>query len=218
MMAGALIGGPVGGADLVETVKLMVTGAQGITNAVLRILAAGVLAGVLIESGAANTIAETVVKKVGETRALLALAIATLCLTAVGVFVDVAVITVAPIGLSIAHRAGLSKTAILLAMIGGGKAGNVMSPNPNAIAAADAFHVPLTSIMLAGIVPGLFGFGHCLSAGKRVSRKGSPVLAEEVTTHGARAGQPGFLVAISAPLVAIFSRRYVRLPGLLSIR
>ena len=31
MMAGALIGGLVGGADLVETVKLMVTGAQGIT-------------------------------------------------------------------------------------------------------------------------------------------------------------------------------------------
>ena len=53
MMAGALAGGLVGGADLVQTVTLMVTGAQGSTNAVLRILAAGVLAGVLIESGAA---------------------------------------------------------------------------------------------------------------------------------------------------------------------
>ncbi len=39
-------------------------------------------------------------------------------------------------------------------MIGGGKAGNVMSPNPNTIAAADNFHVPLTSVMMAGIVPG----------------------------------------------------------------
>ncbi|EIH0169317.1 GntP family permease, partial [Escherichia coli] len=85
MIVGALVGGLVGGADLVQTVTLMVTGAQGITNAVLRILAAGVLAGVLIESGAANTIAETVVKKVGESRALLALAIATMILTAVGV-------------------------------------------------------------------------------------------------------------------------------------
>ncbi|MCD3963624.1 GntP family permease, partial [Escherichia coli] len=119
MIVGALVGGLVGGADLVQTVTLMVTGAQGITNAVLRILAAGVLAGVLIESGAANTIAETVVKKVGESRALLALAIATMILTAVGVFIDVAVITVAPIALSIARRAGLSKLAILLAMIGG---------------------------------------------------------------------------------------------------
>jgi GntP family gluconate:H+ symporter len=65
---------------------------------------------------------------VGDTRALLALAIATMILTAVGVFVDVAVITVAPIALAIAHRANLSKMAILLAMVGGSKAGNVMSP------------------------------------------------------------------------------------------
>ncbi|MRS14715.1 GntP family permease [Enterobacteriaceae bacterium RIT691] len=203
MMAGALIGGLIGGADLVETVKLMVTGAQGITNAVLRILAAGVLAGVLIESGAANTIAETVVKKVGETRALLALAIATMCLTAVGVFVDVAVITVAPIALSVAHRAGLSKTAILLAMIGGGKAGNVMSPNPNAIAAADAFHVPLTSVMMAGIIPGLFGLVMAYFLAKKLSRKGTMVMPEEVVTQSSHAGQPGFLVSVSAPLVAI---------------
>ena len=86
---------------------------------------------------------------------LLALALATLILTAVGVFVDVAVITVAPIALAIARRADLSKAAILLAMIGGGKAGNVMSPNPNAIAAADAFHLPLTSVMAAGIIADL---------------------------------------------------------------
>jgi H+/gluconate symporter and related permeases len=203
MMAGALIGGLIGGADLVETVKLMVTGAQGITNAVMRILAAGVLAGVLIESGAANTIAETVVKKVGETRALLALAIATMCLTAVGVFVDVAIITVAPIALSVAHRAGLSKTAILLAMVGGGKAGNVMSPNPNTIAAADAFHVPLTSVMMAGIIPGLFGLVMAYFLAKKLSKKGSMVHAEEVVTAGSHVGQPGFWVSVSAPLVAI---------------
>lgn len=142
MIAGALIGGLIGGADLAATVKLMIEGAQGITTAVMRILAAGVLAGVLIESGAATTIAETIVKKLGEQRALLALAAATMILTAVGVFVDVAVITVSPIALALARRVDLSKPAILLAMIGGGKAGNIISPNPNAIAASDAFNLP----------------------------------------------------------------------------
>ena len=63
MLTGALIGGLVGGADLSETVNLMIGGAQGITTAVMRILAAGVLAGVLIESGAASTIAETITHK-----------------------------------------------------------------------------------------------------------------------------------------------------------
>ena len=152
MLVGALVGGLVGGADLSQTVSLMIGGAQGITTAVMRILAAGVLAGVLIESGAANTIAETITNKLGETRALLALALATLILTAVGVFIDVAVITVSPIALALARRTDLSKPAILLAMIGGGKAGNLMSPNPNAIAAADTFHLPLTSVMMAGII------------------------------------------------------------------
>lgn len=94
----------------------MITGAKDITPAVLRILAAGVLAGVLIESGSASVIADTIIKKIGEKRSLLALVIATMLLTMVGVFIDVAVITVAPIALAIAHRAKLSKTAILLAM------------------------------------------------------------------------------------------------------
>lgn len=154
MLTGALIGGLVGGADLSETVNLMIGGAQGITTAVMRILAAGVLAGVLIESGAASTIAETITHKLGEARALLALALATLILTAVGVFIDVAVITVSPIALALARRTNLSKSAVLLAMIGGGKAGNLMSPNPNAIAAADTFHLPLTSVMVGGYYPG----------------------------------------------------------------
>jgi len=203
MIAGALVGGLIGGADLLQTISLMIGGAQGITNAVLRILAAGVLAGVLIESGAANTIAETIVRKVGEARALLALAIATLILTAVGVFIDVAVITVAPIALAIAQRADLSKMAILIAMIGGGKAGNVMSPNPNAIAAADAFNVPLTSVMAAGIIPGIFGLIVAYFLAKKLVNKGSKVSASELTHIDNEHGQPGFLAAIFAPIVAI---------------
>lgn len=202
MMAGALLGGLIGGADLIETIKLMIGGAQGITNAVLRILAAGILAGVLIESGAANTIAETIVRKVGEKRALLALAVATMLLTAVGVFVDVAVITVSPIALAIAHRADLSKMAILLAMIGGGKAGNVMSPNPNTIAAADNFHVPLTSVMAAGIVPGLCGLAIAYVLARRLVNRGSKVLATDLVEHKSGA-MPGFLASITAPFVAI---------------
>ncbi|MBS8264153.1 GntP family permease [Mesobacillus boroniphilus] len=202
MIAGALIGGLVGGVDVTNTVALMMEGAKGIIPAVLRILAAGVLAGVLIESGAAAVIAETIVKKVGETRALLALAIATMILTTVGVFVDVAVITVAPIALAIANRAGISKTAILLAMIGGGKAGNIMSPNPNAIAAADAFQIPLTSVMAAGIIPAIFGLTVTYILAKRLVNKGSNVTAQESET-AINGKLPMIVPAVVAPLVTI---------------
>ncbi|KQU57818.1 GntP family permease [Rossellomorea marisflavi] len=201
MVAGALIGGLIGGVDIANTVNLMMEGAKGIIPAVLRILAAGVLAGVLIESGAALSIAETIVKKLGESKALLALALATMILTAVGVFVDVAVITVSPIALAIAKRAKLSRTAILLAMIGGGKAGNIMSPNPNAIAASDAFGVPLTSIMMAGIIPALFGLAVTYMVAKKLARKGTFIQEESAVVDASN--MPLFITALVAPLVAI---------------
>lgn len=203
MLAGALIGGLVGGAGLEQTAKLMISGAQGITTAVMRILAAGVLAGVLIESGAAAVIASTIVKKLGQTRALLALVLAAMLLTMVGVFIDVAVITVSPIALALAKSVGLSRSAVLLAMIGGGKAGNVMSPNPNAIAASDAFNVPLTSVMMAGIIPAIFGVIVTYWLAKRLANKGSMVQSDEIQTINEQ-DLPTFMGAISAPLVAIF--------------
>lgn len=201
MVAGALIGGLIGGVDITNTVAFMMEGAKDIIPAVLRIMAAGVLAGVLIESGAALSIAETIIKKLGESRALLALSIAVMILTTVGVFIDVAVITVSPIALAIAKRAQLSKTAILLAMIGGGKAGNIMSPNPNAIAASDAFGVPLTSMMAAGIIPAIFGLAVTYFLAKRLVNKGSSVRNED--TEMADQKIPLFITALIAPLVTI---------------
>ena len=208
MMLGALLGALIGGVSLTDSVSLMIGGAQGIVTAIMRILAAGVLAGVLIESGAATSIAETIVKTVGESRALLALAVATMILTAVGVFVDVSVITVSPIALAIARRTDLSKMAVLLAMVGGGKGGNIMSPNPNTIAASEAFHVPLTSLMAAGVIPGLIGMFAAYLLAKSLSHRGSKVAESEVVQVDS-SQLPGFVAAIVAPIVAI---------GLLALR
>src|SRR3712207_6222685 len=78
LILGAIVGGLIGGAGLAGTVTLMIGGAKGIMPAILRILTAGVLAGVLIESGAAAKIAESIVDKLGESNSLIALALATL--------------------------------------------------------------------------------------------------------------------------------------------
>ncbi len=202
MLIGALLGGLIGGVDIVSVVDMMVKGAGSIVPAVLRILAAGILAGVLMASGAATSIAETVVRVVGEKRVLFALALATLVLTAVGVFVDVSVITVSPIALAIARDAKLSRTAVLLAMIGGGQAGNIMSPNPNTIAAADAFDLPLTSVMAAGVIPAVFGLIVAYFIARALSSTGSMVQAADVPTTEDQA-IPGFWPAMVAPLVTI---------------
>jgi len=89
-----------------------------------------------------------------------------------------------------------------LAMIGGGKAGNIMSPNPNAIAASDAFHVPLTSVMAAGIIPAIFGLGATYLLAKRLSNKGTKVAANEIETQTAQ-HLPAFWAALSGPVVSI---------------
>ncbi|RNA69969.1 GntP family permease [Alteribacter keqinensis] len=203
MMAGALTGGIIGGAALTETVQIMVGGAEGMTGVVLRVLAAGVLAGVLIESGAAKKIAESILNGLGEAKALLAVAGATMVLTGVGVFIGVAILTVAPIALSIAKRTNMSKIAVLIAISGGGKAGNIISPNPNSIAAAEAFYVPLTSVMFAGIVPALAGVAVTYAIARKLRDTGEKVQDHELSPE-VKGETPTLGTALFGPGVAIF--------------
>lgn len=157
LILGALIGGLLAGWGLETTVAKMIIGVKDITPAIVRIIAAGVLTGMLVKTGAASTIAKSIIKALGEKYIYLALALSALLLTAMGVFIDVAVITIAPIAIIMGSKLRLSKFKLLLAMIGGGKCGNIISPNPNTIIAAENFDAPLSSVMGAGIVPAVIG-------------------------------------------------------------
>ena len=157
LILGALVGGLLAGWGLETTVSQMISGVKDITPAIVRIIAAGVLTGMLVKTGAASTIARSIIKALGQKYIYLALALSALLLTAMGVFIDVAVITIAPIAIIMGSRLKLSKFKLLLAMIGGGKCGNILSPNPNTIIAAENFDAPLSSVMAAGIIPAIVG-------------------------------------------------------------
>lgn len=202
LIIGALLGGIIGGGGLTTTVDTMVSGAQGMMSSILRILTSGILAGALIKTGSAEKIADTIVSKLGKKRAVAAISIATMIICAVGVFVDISVITVAPIAIAIGQKANLSKSGILLAMIGGGKAGNIISPNPNTIAASEAFHVDLTSLMVKNIIPALCALIVTVILAGILSRKNESedyagLLSEE------KKELPGFIAAICGPLTVI---------------
>ena len=152
LILGALLGGLIGGANLTSTIDFMINGAKDISPSVLRVLSSGFLAACLIKTGAVNRISEEIVKILGDKHSILGIILSTFVLAAVGVNLDVAVITVAPIGLSLGKKLEYSKMAILLALLGGGKAGNIISPNPNTIAASEAFNVDLTSLMTKNII------------------------------------------------------------------
>ena len=157
LILGALVGGLLAGWGLETTVAQMISGVKDITPAIVRIIAAGVLTGMLVKTGAASTIARSIIKALGQKYIYLALALSALLLTAMGVFIDVAVITIAPIAIIMGNRLKLSKFKLLLAMIGGGKCGNILSPNPNTIIAAETFDAPLSSVMAAGVLPAIVG-------------------------------------------------------------
>ena len=210
LMIGALAGGFLGCGSLVGTVSEMFEGVKSITPAILRILAAGVLSGALIRSRAAESIAESIVRRLGPRFVFLSLALATMILCAVGVFVDVAVITVAPVALALASRLGLSRGKVLLALIGGGKCGNIMSPNPNTIIAAENYGAPLSSVMAAGIIPALIGLlvtvyiiVPLLPSGK--ARAAGIAASEGMAGSEGIAGEklPSFLASIAGPLFTI---------------
>lgn len=203
MMVGALIGGLVGGAGLADTVAFMVTGASGMSSGILRIIAAGMLAGFLIESGSAQTIAQTIVKKMGERYALFAIIIAAWVLQAVGTFGDVVVIIVAPIALDIASRIGYSKASASIALIGGIHAGNIISPNPNTIALGENLGIPMTSVMLGGLIPAIFGLAFTYIFMTALKHKGEMVDREKIVVGEVSRELPTIGKAVIGPVCTI---------------
>ena len=203
LVLGALLGGILGGGGLPETVAAIISGTQSMMPSVLRILTSGVLAGALVKTGSAEKIADAIIRALGTRFALAAVALATLIVTAVGVFVDIAVITVAPVALAVGRRAGIPVPALLLAMVGGGKAGNVISPNPNTIAAADAFGVDLTALMLKNIVPALCALAVTILLSNWLAKRTEAPPADGTAGRAASSAPPAIWAALSGPCVVV---------------
>lgn len=204
LMLGAVVGGLLAGWGIESTVTHMIGGVKDITPAIVRILAAGVLTGMLVKTGAATTIAKSIIKALGEKYIYLALAISAMILTGMGVFIDVAVITIAPIAIIMGSRLHLSRFKLLLAMIGGGKCGNIISPNPNTIIAAENFDAPLSSVMAAGIVPALIGLVVTVFVIVPLIPKGD-LMGEEAKGEEARGEEnlPSLWRSLLGPIVTI---------------
>ncbi len=203
LIFGALIGGILGGADLDTTVLAITSGASSMTSPALRIFTSGILAGALIKTGSAEKIAETIVSLFRRRGAVFALCLATMLICAVGVFIDVAVITVAPIALAIGRKLELSRSCVTLAMIGGGKAGNIVSPNPNTIAASDVFGVDLTSLMARNLIPAILALIAATLIATALSKRGAREL--ETLDHDDASGArlPSFAASIAGPLAIL---------------
>lgn len=205
LMLGAIIGALLGGASLTGTIDILVKGEQSVMGTVLRVLAAGMLAGVMMESGAAETLARTIVDKLGDRMAILSLALATMVITAVGVFIPVAVLIVAPIALEVGRRMHISKLALLVALSGGGKAGNIISPNANTIAAAKGFGLELSQVMIADFIPAVVALIVTVIVARLLVKKGDAVMEADLgdMVDSDTGNLPTLGQAVVTPILAI---------------
>lgn len=206
LILGAIFACLIGGANLTQTINILVAGGQSVIGTILRVLAAGMLAGVMMESGAANIIAKTIVNKLGDKLAIFALALATMVITAVGVFIPVAVLIVAPIALEVGKRMHISKLALLVALSGGGKAGNIISPNPNTIAAAKGFKVELSQLMIADFIPAVVALLVTVIVASLIKGKGESVSDKDLEGLAADSNDtalPSLASALVTPILAI---------------
>lgn len=205
LMLGAIIGALLGGASLTGTIDILVKGEQSVMGTVLRVLAAGMLAGVMMESGAAETLARTIVDKLGDRMAILSLALATMVITAVGVFIPVAVLIVEPIALEVGRRMHISKLALLVALSGGGKAGNIISPNANTIAAAKGFGLELSQVMIADFIPAVVALIVTVIVARLLVKKGDAVMEADLgdMVDSDTGNLPTLGQAVVTPILAI---------------
>lgn len=203
LILGAIVGCLVGGLSLVQTTDTIVKGSSGVMGTIVRVIAAGVLAGVMMESGAANVIASNIVNRFSDRLAILALALSTMVLTGVGIFIPVAVLIVAPIALEVGQKMHYSKLALLVALSGGGKAGNIISPNPNTIAAAKGFNVELSQVMIADFIPALVGLVMTVLLATLLKNRGNFVPETEKFETKEPKDLPSLKAAIVTPLVAV---------------
>lgn len=202
LVFGALIGALIGGATINNSIIYGIEGAKNMTPIVLRILAAGVLAGVLIGTNAALSISHFILKIFNPKYAILAIILAAFFVTSIGVFVDVTVITLAPIALQTGKQINFSKMGVLLALVGGGKAGNIVSPNPNTIASTDFFSLELLQVIQAGILPAIIGLIATYIITRLLKNKGS--LDSFLDCKTDVSDIPDIKTALIAPLSVVF--------------
>ena len=79
-----------------------------------------------------------------------------------------------------------------------------MSPNPNAIAAAEAFNLPLTSIIAVGVIPAVTALIVTSLLAKRLSMRGTEITEADIGGEAAQHKDlPPLWAALSGPVVTI---------------
>lgn len=119
------------------------------------IVAASIIGRCLLESGAADRVVQSAVSRVGEKNAPVAFAISGFTLS-IPVFFDTVFYLMVPLAKALRLRTGKNYLLYVLATVAGGTmAHSLVPPTPGPLFIAEAFEVPLSSMILGGCLVGV---------------------------------------------------------------
>lgn len=201
------------GLGFVESVETIGKGFGNMLAGIGLPIGFGVILGQLMsESGAAKTIARTIVHSVPNRFVLYAIAAAGFIL-AIPVFFDVTFIILIPIGIAVAKEVNKPLAYVVGALtIGDGIAQTLVPPTPNPLAAADILHFNLGSMVIMGLIIGalatfisVFVYTKIHDTGifneKTDTTQSSDMLYEEKNSSNNQA--PGFFVSLLPIIIPV---------------
>lgn len=141
----------ISGMNVQETIQSFTDGMGNAMSEIGIVIALGTIIGVLFEkSGSAETVAKTIFKVFGKSRAALGLAI-TGYFVSMPVFCDTAFVILSPIAKRLSKDSGISMTAMALSLFAGLHATHILvPPTPGPLSVTGILNADITSVMLLG--------------------------------------------------------------------
>lgn len=156
LLLSAFLVGLAAGMNPVQVTQAVAKGFGGTAEKIGIVIIAGTIIGVMLErSGAALTMAETVLRIVGAKRPALAMSIIGY-IVSIPVFCDSGFVILSSLNKSLSKRTGVSMATMAVALSTGLYATHTLvPPTPGPIAAANALHADLGMVIVMGLIVAL---------------------------------------------------------------
>ena len=219
LIAAALLYGMLAGMPLLEIVDAIQDGFGGTIGAIGIVIIAGTIIGAFLEkSGGAFSIAEAVLRRVGDRHVPLTMSVVGYVVS-IPVFADSGFVILQPLNRALTKRAGLSLATTAMALVMGLMASHtMMPPTPGPIAAAGILAADLGTVILLGLpislVAMLLGWLFAVKFASRIYIDPAPDLSdEEISDRLATAPRPAKAFApILVPIILIVLRSIAQYP------
>jgi GntP family gluconate:H+ symporter len=220
----ALLMGLAAGMPMLDVVNTITTGFGNTCRSIGIVILFGTIIGAMLErSGAALTMADSILKKVGPKRPALAMSIIG-WIVSIPVFCDSGFVILSSLNKSLSKRSGVKMATMAIALSTGLYATHTLvPPTPGPIAAAGNLHADLGLVILWGIVvsipAALAGYFYAMTAGSKMEvmeeANTGPSFEELIAQHKQLPSAGKAFSPIIVPLILIGLSSLVNYPSVL---